>query len=293
MAHCHTKMWSSCRSYHKATAPAHANPESTGCNGCCHTCTGEHNHNEVIADCCDYPYKMKDCCEQRNVHNDDVEQFSCTAILRRLHFCCYKRAPVGTRYEQFDDNAIELFIQTFCGQKLKKRPNEVRDHDYEQFPDLPSFTCGGSYPFNICYMAFSLRQTQNTKFLIRIGADFVEANSNGLPSYLLEYCKSGKPDYLSWLFSVLSTSNLTKLIMHITDDKRIETWSNCKSHFGRNPVHALLLSGNEHVTREILGSQHKCNLLSEVDQNQRTALHIAAEMGLEESVQTIIEMYEH
>ena len=178
---------------------------------------------------------------------------------------------------------------------------ETLDKVPNAFPDLHLATRGGSYPYSICYMAFSLRQTKNAKFLIRIGADYLESNSNhnSLPSYLLEYCKSGKADYLSWLFSTLSTSNLEKLIKRITtdggdydtvDSGKIEATS---SHFERNLTHALLLSGNEHVTRELLGRgpQDSCNILCvKVDLKQRTALHIAAEMGQEESVKTIIEM---
>ena len=277
MAHCHTNMLSCCHDHHQAIAEAHSNPVSSSCTGCCHGDTREHNHDDVFADCCHDHYKMKACCHQHNVP----------------HQC--------TCYHQLDEDAVQSFVDLFCAKTLDKAPNTLRDHDYEQFPELHLATRKGRYPYNICYMAFSLRQTKNAKFLIRIGADYLESNSNhnSLPSYLLEYCKSGKADYLSWLFSTLSTSNLDKLIKHITadggnieavDGGNIEAVS---SHLKRNPTHALLLSGNEHVTRELLGkeSQDGCNILCvKVDLKQRTALHIAAEMGQEESVKTIIEM---
>ena len=242
---------------------SHSNHVRSNCTDCWHSDAKEHNHNDVIADCCHDHFKMRDCCQQHNV----PEQCTC--------------------YDQLDEDAVERFVQMYCAKILDKVPNTLRDRDYELFPDLHLATCGGSYPYQICYMAFTLRQTKNAKFLIRIGADYLESNSKGLPSYLWDYCKSGKPDYLSWLFSVLSTSNLGKLVKHITAyGGHIET---VKSHFERNPMHALLLTGNEHITRELLGSQDGCNLLGIVDLKQRTVLHIAAEMGQEENVKTIIE----
>ena len=277
MAHCHTNMLSCCHDHHQAIIGAHSNSINLSCTDCWHTDTHEHSHNDIITDCCHDHYKMKTCCHQHNV----------------LHQC--------TCYHKLDEDAVQSFIDMYCAKTLDKAPNALRDRDYEQFPDLHLATRGGSYPYNICYMAFSLRQTKNAKFLIRIGADYLESNSNhnSLPSYLLEYCKSGKADYLSWLFSTLSTSNLEKLIKRITTDGGdYDTVDSGKteaasSHFERNPTHALLLSGNEHVTRELLGKgpQDSCNILCvKVDLKQRTALHIAAEMGQEESVKTIIEL---
>ena len=148
----------------------------SNCTDCWHSDAEEHNHNDVIADCCHDHFKMRDCCRQHNV----PEQFTC--------------------YDQLDEDAVERFVQMYCANILDKVPNTLRDRDYELFPDLHLATCGGSYPYQICYMAFTLRQTKNAKFLIRIGADYLESNSKGLPSYLWDYCKvASQTTYLGFL----------------------------------------------------------------------------------------------
>ena len=50
----------------------------------------------------------------------------------------------------------------------------VTGQDFSQCPDLRSIAQEGSYPYNICYMVFILRQIRNTKQLIRTDANFLD-----------------------------------------------------------------------------------------------------------------------
>ena len=82
---------------------------------------------------------------------------------------------------------------------------------------------------------------------------FWTLKSDGLPSYLLEYCSSGKPLYFSWLLSNLSSEKFDELIKYISTDCITTAYiEDVKGRFGRNPVHALLLSGNKLITKQIV-----------------------------------------
>ena len=175
-------------------------------------------------------------------------------------------------YRQLEDKRFEKFFSKTYNEEL---------HVY---PDMTVAIRAGSYPYNGCYMAYALKQRGYARHLIDLDVDILEPNSEGLPSYLLEYCSVGKTHYLAWLCSVLSNSNFNQLISHIKKNS-IVFIEYCKDEL-RNPLHALLLTGNIHRTKEILTSQKEWKLLEQVDKKQRTALYIAAEMGLEDIVDT-------
>ena len=269
LAHCHAKLVDCCCNHHQIMVEAHSSSVDTPeCSECCHS--GSHDHSILVTDCCQDHRKMGDCC--RN-HKVDIQQCKC--------------------YEQLNDDAVETVANIFCAKQLNKKQYEVTDHDYLVCQDLHLITREGSnYPYNICYMAFSLKQTKNAKSLIHAGADFLEdRKSTSLPSYLLEYCTSGRPDYLSWLLNTLSSDKLEKLIEHIGARYMTRDCINYyKSHYGRNIAHSLLLSGNEHIVKKIVQKITGCDLLKETDSMERTALHIAAKMGVADSVNVLLEM---
>ena len=92
-----------------------------------------------------------------------------------------------------------------------------------------------------------------------------------------------------WLFSVLPEDKCNKLVDHIFD-KFVNSQCIDESvhHFGSNHVHALLLTGNKPITRKVL--ERRWELLLETDSQQRTALHIGAEMGVVDIVAPLLEM---
>ena len=267
LAHCHAKLVDCCCSHHQKMLQAHSRYANTPeCSKCCHS--GSHDHSIQVTDCCQDHRKMGDCCRR---HKVDIQQCKC--------------------YKQLNDDIVEIVANIFCAKQLSKKEYEVTNHDYLVCQELPLITREGSnYPYNICYMAFSLKQTENAKLLIHVGADFLE-DRKSLPSYLLEYCISGRPDYLSWLLNTLSSDKQEKLIEHIGARYMTRDCINYyKGQYGRNIAHSLLLSGNEDIVKKIVQKITGCDLLKEKDSMERTALHIAAEIGVAESVNVLLEM---
>ena len=224
------------------------------------------NHDEVVAYCNDFK-------KDRGRKTDkELEECKC--------------------YDQLDYEQVKDMIHTFCAQQLNKTTPEIREFHYSLCPQLNSVVQEGqSLHHSVCYMAFNLRQQKIAKLLIQIGADFLAegCDTNNLPPYLLEFCRIGTTNYLSWLFSVLPDDKCNMLIDHIFD-KFVNRQCIDESvlRFRRNPVHALLLTGNKPITRKVL--ERRWELTLETDSKQRTALHIGAEMGVVDIVAALLEM---
>ena len=243
-------------------------PESPECYD---STSSYENHILTIADFC---RKMIDC-----FRTDRADKQQCK---------CY--------VHQLNHHIVQTFANIFVATKLSKCRSEVTHHDYKECQEeLHLIFRTGYYPYNICYMAFCLDQRLHiiTRSLLHFGADFLEANNESLPSYLQEYCDTGKPLYLSWLLNTLSQDKCDVLIEHIKARFMTDEWiENCKIHYmGRNIAHSLLLNGTENSVKKFVHKLEGCrNLLDETDLNGRTALHIAAEIGETEYVKVLIKM---
>ena len=194
-------------------------------------------------------------------------------------------------YDQLDYEQVKDMIHSYCAQQLNKNKLEIRECHYSQCHHWNLVVQEGqSLHHGVCYMAFQLRQQKIAKILIQIGADFLATECHNLPPYLLEYYKRGTTNYLSWLFSVLPDDKCNMLIDHIFDKfmNRQCIDESVSSGFKRNPVHALLLTGNKPITRKVL--ERRRELLLETDSKQSTALHIGAEMGVVDIVAALLEM---
>lgn len=201
----------------------------------------------------------------------------------QLLSCCHSHPKATNEENEWFPSICNPCYRQLEDKRFEKFFSKTYNEELHVYPDMTAAIRAGSYPYNGCYMAYALKQRGYARHLIDLGADILEPNSEGLPSYLLEYCSVGKTHYLAWLCSVLSNSNFNQLISHIKKNS-IVFIEHCKDEL-RNPLHALL-TGNIHRTKEILTSQKEWKLLEQVDKKQRTALYIAAEMGLEDIVDT-------
>ena len=244
--------------------------------------TKDQHTNTVVADSSG-PSEMAYLSLERNIVIHSFDDYN---ISRKTD----KELEECKCYDQLDYEQVKDMINSYCAQQLNQTRSQTRECHYSQCPQLNSLVQEGeSLHHGVCYMAFLLRQQKIAKILIQIGADFLATECYNLPPYLLEYCKSGTTNYLSWLFSVLPEDKCNKLVDHIFD-KFVNRQGIDESvrHFGRNHVHALLLTGNKPITRKVL--ERRWELLLDTDSKQRTALHIGAEMGVVDIVAALLEM---
>ena len=159
----------------------------------------DHDHEQAIIVCCHDRLKMEECCHKHEI-------------------LMQERCNCHSNHQHYDMHMIFVHtVNSFCAKAHKIKQKDVTDSHYSKTPNLHLIIDGGQYPYSICYMAFRLRQTQTAKFLLHIGGDFGSSMGTELPSYLLEYCRTGKPDYLSWLCGNLPNPKLEMLVQKMID----------------------------------------------------------------------------
>ena len=116
-------------------------------------------------------------------------------------------------------------------------------------------------------------------------------------------CGDGIVSPVLWEYALFGTINFLKLILNnyrnetqLTGNRVLDTGIlfggplECKFErvYGKNTVHAFLLSAHQEIITELLGARP--DLLEKKDPFGRTALHLAAEEGDLESVKVLLSL---
>lgn len=127
--------------------------------------------------------------------------------------------------------------------------------------------------------------------LIRVGVDPIYGGDPNMRPIFLEYVQFGTNVFIKWLLGYYhERGEIPAFVRRLLDGgvfSREETNHTAKI-FGRNVVHTFLLSGHSEAIR-LLAMDKRANLLEKKDPSERSALHLAAEMGDSDTVEILLD----
>ena len=160
-------------------------------------------------------------------------------------------------------------------------------------------SAGLSFNSSILTLAIIFHNFEIAKAVVRAQLDPVLGGDGEIYPVFLEYYLFGSHMFLKWLLETHYSDGFKSLVDHILDENALfeDTQKDSFEFMGKNAVHAFLLCGHEDAIDYLVEEnkkRHQQNaeanpdILKEVDEFQKTALHLAAEEGDIDSVKILL-----
>ena len=160
-------------------------------------------------------------------------------------------------------------------------------------------SAGLSFNSSILTLAISFHNFEIAKVVVEERLDPVLGGDGEICPVFLEYYLFGSHMFLKWLLETHYSDGFKTFVDHILDENALFEDAQKYSFevMGKNAVHAFLLCGHEEAIdylvkenkkRHQQNAEENPDILKEVDEFQKTALHLAAEEGDIDSVKILL-----